>query len=256
MQKPVELGRSIVSEPNTRMELGDYPRTLSRQQNGSNVLRTRDLFVANLRWDRYMSKNLTVAIPLLQSAADKEYAKAQYALGMLHKGEERGAPQDWAKSIHYLTLSAEQDLPCAVSVLATAYGDGEGVTIDLDKAIELGLKAAPLGFAIAAFNVAGFILRKKQAVHPSVLILTRLAPDAGLPDAQEKLQELGPIIKSCNEGGKRNVPLLKCSGCHAVHYCAKECQKAAWMKGHKRDCKEASALREDIERWPALTVQY
>lgn len=32
------------------------------------------------------------------------------------------------------------------------------------------------------------------------------------------------------------LKLLTCTGCQAAHYCSKDCQKAAWKGGHKKEC--------------------
>ena len=40
-------------------------------------------------------------------------------------------------------------------------------------------------------------------------------------------------------GGKK---LLKCSQCHSVHYCSRDCQRASW-KAHKPECKRLQAAK-------------
>ncbi|KAJ7200586.1 hypothetical protein GGX14DRAFT_400583 [Mycena pura] len=54
--------------------------------------------------------------------------------------------------------------------------------------------------------------------------------------------------KKCSGCGKGEEPnkaaLLRCSRCLGVSYCGKECQTAAWKRGHKRECKVFSAVLE------------
>ena len=50
---------------------------------------------------------------------------------------------------------------------------------------------------------------------------------------QEKFQE-GPSCASCGKDSQGGS-LLRCTGCNAVQYCNRECQKADWQY-HKRSC--------------------
>ncbi|KAJ7328727.1 hypothetical protein DFH08DRAFT_751302, partial [Mycena albidolilacea] len=54
--------------------------------------------------------------------------------------------------------------------------------------------------------------------------------------------------KKCNGCGKAEEPnkttLLRCSRCLGCSYCGKECQTAAWKRGHKRECKVFEAVIE------------
>eukprot|EP00931_Biecheleriopsis_adriatica_P093273 TRINITY_DN67015_c0_g1_i1.p1 TRINITY_DN67015_c0_g1~~TRINITY_DN67015_c0_g1_i1.p1 ORF type:complete len:453 (-),score=104.59 TRINITY_DN67015_c0_g1_i1:179-1402(-) len=48
--------------------------------------------------------------------------------------------------------------------------------------------------------------------------------------------------RECHQCGKVSNDLKQCSGCKAVAYCSRECQKAAW-KTHKHSCEEAARLK-------------
>lgn len=48
---------------------------------------------------------------------------------------------------------------------------------------------------------------------------------------------------SCANQGCPRGGLKKCSGCHRVRYCGKECQKAHWKAVHKRECVAASGSK-------------
>ncbi|KAF8184153.1 hypothetical protein K438DRAFT_1974738 [Mycena galopus ATCC 62051] len=54
--------------------------------------------------------------------------------------------------------------------------------------------------------------------------------------------------KKCGSCGKEEEPnettLLRCSRCLGCSYCGKECQTAAWKRGHKRECKVFEAVIE------------
>jgi hypothetical protein len=48
----------------------------------------------------------------------------------------------------------------------------------------------------------------------------------------------GGVPNMCNGCGKKSdIKLLKCSGCEAVYYCGKECQKKDWKGGHNVVCR-------------------
>ena len=43
------------------------------------------------------------------------------------------------------------------------------------------------------------------------------------------------MIQKC--GFCVNDASLLCGGCGEISYCSKDCQKTAWKKGHKNECK-------------------
>ncbi|KAG2488305.1 hypothetical protein HYH03_013155 [Edaphochlamys debaryana] len=52
---------------------------------------------------------------------------------------------------------------------------------------------------------------------------------------------LGEACVSLAGDGEAGVRLQACAGCRAVHYCSRECQRAAWLAGHKEECAGAAA---------------
>eukprot|EP01084_Bolivina_argentea_P258616 436083_1 len=42
--------------------------------------------------------------------------------------------------------------------------------------------------------------------------------------------------KECDQCGKKNMKLLKCSYCKKVRYCSRKCQKKAWRFRHRKIC--------------------
>lgn len=47
-----------------------------------------------------------------------------------------------------------------------------------------------------------------------------------------------------NTEGMKTIPILqKCSGCHLMQYCCKDCQRQDWVR-HKPDCQATRKARE------------
>ncbi|GKY96627.1 hypothetical protein MPSEU_000622300 [Mayamaea pseudoterrestris] len=55
------------------------------------------------------------------------------------------------------------------------------------------------------------------------------------PDAESKIKA---APKACDVCGTTTGTLFRCTGCSSVHYCSKDCQKAAWVV-HRPDCFKA-----------------
>ncbi|KAJ7187191.1 hypothetical protein C8R46DRAFT_981484 [Mycena filopes] len=68
----------------------------------------------------------------------------------------------------------------------------------------------------------------------------------------DDLDDVAPVNspKKCQQCGKEEDPelpekaLLRCAQCLGVSYCGKECQIAAWKRGHSRECKVFAAVFE------------
>ena len=55
---------------------------------------------------------------------------------------------------------------------------------------------------------------------------------------------------ACLGCGRAGAP-DRCSGCKAVYFCARECQRSAWP-GHREQCKRAQRELEDALLWRQL----
>ena len=40
---------------------------------------------------------------------------------------------------------------------------------------------------------------------------------------------------------------MRCSRCHLVHYCSRECQVKAWKQEHKSECEPISVLKKELQ---------
>ncbi|KAJ7888584.1 hypothetical protein B0H14DRAFT_3127210 [Mycena olivaceomarginata] len=60
----------------------------------------------------------------------------------------------------------------------------------------------------------------------------------------EKLAGSPKKCEGCKAEEPNKTTLLRCSRCLGCLYCGKECQTAAWKRGHKRECKVFEAIIE------------
>ncbi|GAQ87832.1 hypothetical protein KFL_003800080 [Klebsormidium nitens] len=68
-------------------------------------------------------------------------------------------------------------------------------------------------------------------------------PNFGLPSKAELVRGRweNPICHNCMRKPQEpceeaDVTLTKCTACHLVWYCSKDCQRADWVKAHKKWC--------------------
>ena len=56
---------------------------------------------------------------------------------------------------------------------------------------------------------------------------------------------LASILEECAfcHTPAKDQQLHFCSGCRSRKYCNEDCQRAAWVAGHKEECKQLKALR-------------
>jgi hypothetical protein len=53
------------------------------------------------------------------------------------------------------------------------------------------------------------------------------------------------ISQICHNCEKLHPSLKRCGQCRAVHYCSPECQKADWIKQHKRECSKMFRMPDE-----------
>ena len=90
-------------------------------------------------------------------------------------------------------------------------------------------------------NVCGVCLGQGISEDGNVIIPIQHKEDCKMSkDMKRAVRHAVKNIKCANCGayGGKEGKLMKCSGCHAVHYCSSECQKADWKK-HKLECKKS-----------------
>ncbi len=129
--------------------IADEGKDWAQHQLGLRYLRGIDGFVMNL----------PEGVRLMQMAAEKGYAPAQYELGAMY-GDGEGVPQDWEQSFHWSLLAANQGYAAAQYYVGNAYYEGgRGVDKDIDQAFIWWKKSADLGFHGAQYNLG------KRVIH-------------------------------------------------------------------------------------------
>ena len=84
-------------------------------------------------------------------------------------------------------------------------------------------------------------------------IYRRILPAVHLPEHEQRCCN----VRCCKV---LSAPLSRCIKCQRDCYCSKDCQRAAWREGHKRECGKAAALElyekifelYEAENWPGL----
>jgi TPR repeat protein len=137
-----------------------------------------------------------------------------------------GVDQSWKQAAHYFKMGVELGDVTSVTSLGVLYYNGHGVEPDVEKAIELFMKAAALGNIDAILNLKRFD-KNEGNTTPSFT----------------------PIPKFCSYCGKAHKPpttkLGACRGCRSVFYCCKEQQIIDWkMKKNGHGKKECGQLKE------------
>ena len=94
------------------------------------------------------NENYAAAFPLLEKAAEKGHAEAQYELSKLYFGG-LGVTQDFTKAAKWTQKAAEQGVVMAQSFLGFLYISGQGVKQNYVEAVEWFQKASEQGGAYA-----------------------------------------------------------------------------------------------------------
>ncbi len=138
---PLEKINSALAVPACERALGEFPTDSHLQ------------FQLGRAYDK--GRNIGLAVPLYQKAADQNYAPAQSSLGSLYSNGE-GIPQDYAQAVTLFRKSANQGFLGGQYNLGLAYMKGLGVERDYVKAAEWFKKAAEQGLADAQYNLGVF----------------------------------------------------------------------------------------------------
>eukprot|EP01112_Ceratiomyxa_fruticulosa_P024185 TRINITY_DN96_c0_g1_i2.p1 TRINITY_DN96_c0_g1~~TRINITY_DN96_c0_g1_i2.p1 ORF type:complete len:407 (+),score=52.53 TRINITY_DN96_c0_g1_i2:285-1505(+) len=90
------------------------------------------------------------------------------------------------------------------------------------------------------------ILKMNLGMMDSFNVIKQQTEDDAI--AQAKLQ------KTCSQCEKIKEGLSRCGGCRSTFYCNSQCQKAHWVGGHKKVCKELSQFPA-TPSWKLFPVQ-
>ncbi|MDQ2092206.1 SEL1-like repeat protein [Marimonas arenosa] len=125
---------------------------------------------------------------LLERAAARGHAEAQYYLGLLYRSG-RGVEKDLSKSFNWLLASAELGFVESQYELARAYSRGEGVAQNNAEAERWLTEAAGNGHVSAQFNLAVALDQGRGVTQDRVAALAwfRRAAEAGQLVAQREL---------------------------------------------------------------------
>jgi TPR repeat protein len=154
----------------------------------------------------------------LKTAARLGHTEAQKAVGSFYLEGLRDADQNWVlrrspkQAIPWLLLAAEAGDGPALFSLASCYADGNGVPVDVERAIRLYRRALQKGVHAAAWNIA--LVYRDAGNAPAQRRWLEKAAALGDWDARLALQEL--LLSSRSEAKQlRAVQELKRIARHA-----------------------------------------
>ncbi len=118
------------------------------------------------------------------------YLGRMYRLGVT-QGEGEDRPIDKSRAFMYYRHAVECDIAAAMTEAGYMLFQGDGVRMDMDEAVQLWLKAAEKGEALAAYYLAMYYEDKETGNDPEKAdYYQQLAADLGDEDAQREI-ELG-----------------------------------------------------------------
>lgn len=117
--------------------------------------------------DAFEKGDSATALREFQALADKNDARGQYGLGIMHDLGE-GVPQSSEQAMKWYQLAAEQGYADAQNNLGVMYEDGEGVSRNYDEAMKWYLKAAESGNKDAPNNIGIMYMSGVGAIKDSV----------------------------------------------------------------------------------------
>jgi TPR repeat protein len=129
--------------------------------------------------------------------AEQGDAEAQFSLYMMYD-EGRLMPQDKQNALHWLTKSAQQNLPVSCLYLGMKYEFGNGVPQDNKTAKQYYKKAAEQGWPMAQYFLARLLLKGKESIENKRLAAKwlQLASRKGYPGAKDLLYSINQQIEA------------------------------------------------------------
>ena len=197
---------------------------------------------------------------LLEAAVAQDDAKAMWVLATVYRDGKPGVPTDLPLAVRLIRQSAELGLDSAQSELGYMCEHGWGVAESLPEALRWYKAAAEQGNATAQLSMGGCLMRVSQerfgradatghSVVPQALRWARMAAAQGCSEANRFIEQLeSQFRRQCHNCGKQPgkgcCVLSVCVRCRSVWYCGKDCQRAHWRAGHKRDCVKSSSSND------------
>lgn len=186
-------------------------------------------------------KSIAQAYEYGEKASILGLAPASSMMGVAYEFGEDGQEKNLMKAIKYYKRGAEQG--CEVSQFFAARLCKE-VLHDEDQQDKYLKMSADQGYAAAECQLAMNYLDYqgswiKGKTWPEGVRYLRRAASKGDQRALTALKSIETDYSElCYHCGSRekSKTFLRCSKCHAVHYCSKSCQKKAWVAGHRGAC--------------------
>lgn len=116
-------------------------------------------------------KDYAYAFQCFQSAAEQEFADAQFKLGVMYS-EGTGVSQDYTEAAKWYRKAAEQGNATAQNKLASIYYDGQGVSQDYAEAFKWYRKAAAQGDVVAQ-TILGIMYAEGKGVSQNCAEATK-----------------------------------------------------------------------------------
>jgi len=167
-------------------------------------------------------------------AAEQGNVSAMFNLGSLYR-DGQGVEQSFKKAAELFSMAAEQGHVGSMVNLGIQYIQGDGVARSNELAREWWTKAANEG--------------NKRGNKDAITNLKQLDELEGKSTTTAPTTTASPppsiCCSSCNTPQPSGQTFSKCTGCHTVQYCNKECQRAHWSPGgHKQVCKRLRKKKE------------
>lgn len=140
---PFEMKKEVVAQLSPK-ENRKLKRTLYALQCKALLGNTQAQY--GLGYMLFLAKDYVSAVEFLRKAAKKEYADAQYMLGLFY-AEGMGVRQSYQEAVRWWHLAAAQNHVNALSSLGCCYLEGDGVEPNQTKAVSLLRKAVAQGSA-------------------------------------------------------------------------------------------------------------
>lgn len=195
-------------------------------------------------------RNVRDGVKWLERAAELGNAEVASTLGNIYMtGQHPKIPLSYEKGMKLLEIAAELgDGKCAYQ-LSVAYKIGV-IPVDMDKYRYWLKKAADLGYNEAQYMLLNGDLDRDFGISESsakrkIKKLEREKNIESMLTTDESNKCCNP---SCDATETDGALFQVCSRCKHVKYCSKECQTNHWKSGHKKDCPDLKAHKDELKK--------